>query len=85
MPETEMPTSYERKSIFEVKKSILAWKTVFFILFPQKCTQSDPWQNKSILRHFAQNHKYFQLEKSTKYCKKGTVGISAEKMCFSMH
>ena len=35
---------------------------------------------KSILRHFAQNHKYLQLEKSTKYCKKGTVGISV--YCF---
>ena len=27
-------------------------------------------KKKSILRHFAQNHKYLQLEKSTKYCKK---------------
>ena len=25
-------------------------------------------EKKSILRHFAQNHKYVQLEKSTKYC-----------------
>ena len=34
-------------------------------------------EKKCILRHFAQNHKYLQLEKSTKYCKKkGTVGFS---------
>ena len=32
---SEMPTSYERNCIFEdEKKSILAWKTVFLILFP---------------------------------------------------
>ena len=57
----ELPTSYERKKYFwGWTKSILAWKTVFFILFPT----------------FHRSVQLEKLEKNTKYCKKGTVGIS---------
>ena len=62
----------QKKKVFlRMKKGILAWKTAFFICFHRSVHK----MILSILRHFAQTHKYWQLEKSTKNCKKGTVGI----------
>ena len=64
----------KKKVFLRMKKKYYGLKHSIFHF--DRRVHSDPWK-KSILRHFAQNHKYLQLEKSTKYCKKGTVGISA--------
>ena len=77
----------KEKSIFEdEKKRILAWKTVFVILFPQKCTKSDPW-NKKVFWGILLKIKYLQLEKSTKYCKKEQLAslLSYVSICVCLH
>ena len=69
LPPAEMPTTYERKKYFWGWKKYFGWKnSIFHFVSIEVYTR---WSlRKNILRHFAQNHKYLQLEKSTKYCKK---------------
>ena len=84
-------------NLLRKKKVFLRMKTVFwlekqhFSVCFHRSVHKVILEKKSILRHFAQNPKYLQLEKSTKYCKKGTVGISATpfpipfSLLFKMH
>ena len=70
----EMPTSYERT------KYVWGWKKVFwlekhyFSLWFHISVHKVFLEKKVFWCHVAQNHMYLQLEKSTKYCSKGTVG-----------
>ena len=75
-----MPTSYKRKrNFFEDEKKPVFWlEKLYFSFCFHRSVHKVILEKKGILRHFAQNHKYLQLEKSTKYCKKGTIGIYLE-------
>ena len=80
-----MPTSYERKKYFWGWKKYFGMKNSIFHFVSIEVYTKWSLKKKSILRHFAQNHKYLQLEKSTKYCKKGTVGIIPRKVPHQDH
>ena len=61
----------KEKHIFEDEKKYFGLKnSIFHFVSIDLSVHKVILEKKSILRHFAQNHKYLQLEKSTKYCKK---------------
>ena len=76
---SEMPASYERKKYFwGWKKSILAWKTSIFhfVSIEVYTIVINSKEKKVFWGILLKITSILQLEKSTKYCKRGTVGIS---------
>ena len=66
---------WKKKVFLRMKK-----KSIFHFVSIEVYTKWSLKEKKKFWRrHFAQNHKYLQLDKSTKYCKKGTALIALIK------